>query len=217
MSSIVVVTGTDTGVGKTWVTAALAAACCHSGRDVRAVKLVETGTAELSDEGEDGVQLARATRQAAPMRALRRYRTPVAAAEAAEREGFVFDLPAAIEEVREIAAGAELTLVEGAGGLLAPLTWRETLLDVARTLAAPVLLVAADRLGTLNHTLLTLAALEHSGTPCLGVVMNALPFVGGGDASRGGNAEALRRVRTDIRVTETERAGWAREVMEWVG
>ena len=211
------VTGTDTGVGKTWVTVALAAACCHSGRDVRAVKLVETGTAELSDEGEDGVQLARATRQAAPLRALRRYRTPVAAAEAAEREGFVFDLAAAIEELRGIADGAELTLVEGAGGLLAPLTWRETLLDVARTLAAPVLLVAADRLGTLNHTLLTFAMLEHSGTPCLGVVINALPLVGGGDASRGGNAEALRRVRPGLAVVETGAPGWAEEVLRWVG
>jgi dethiobiotin synthetase len=141
----------------------------------------------------------------------------VAAAEAAEREGFVFDLAVAIEEVREIAAGAELTMVEGAGGLLAPLTWRETLLDVARTLAAPVLLVAADRLGTLNHTLLTLAALEHSGTPCLGVVMNALPRVGGGDASRGSNAGALRRVRPDLRVAATAHPKWVREVMEWVG
>lgn len=214
---VIIVTGTDTGVGKTWVTAALGGACHRSGRDVRAVKLVETGTAELPSDGEDGVLLARATRQEAPRHALRRYRAAVAAAEAAEREGRVFDIDVAIEELRGIAAGAALTLVEGAGGLLAPLTWRLTLLDVARTLGAPALLVAADRLGTLNHTLLTLAALDRSGTPCLGVVMNALPLGGGDDASRGGNAEALRRLRPDVPVVETATPAWVQEAMGWLG
>lgn len=211
------VTGTDTGVGKSWVTAALGEACYAGGRDVRAVKLVETGTAALPEAGEDGVRLARATRQVAPLHALRRYRTAVAAAEAAELEGQSFDLTETIAELREIAADAELTMVEGAGGLLAPLTWRETLLDVARTLGAPVLVVAADRLGTLNHTLLTLAALDHGGTPCLGVVMNALPVGGGDDSSRGRNADALRRVRPDITVVETGAPGWVEEVLGWVG
>lgn len=216
MGRIVVVTGTDTGVGKTWVGCALGEALYGSGRDVRAVKLVETGTPPEPSAEEDGVRLARATRQVAPRHALRRYRTPVAAAEAADLEDSPFDLTATIAELLQVASGAELTLVEGAGGLYAPLTWRRNLLDVARRLGAPVLLVAADRLGTLNHALLTLALLDLSGTTCCGVVMNAMPG-GGDDVSRGRNAAALRRVRPDVPVVETAAAGWVEQVMGWVG
>lgn len=214
VGSIIAITGTDTGVGKTWVTCALGEALYASGRDVRAVKLVETGTPVEPSPDEDGVRLARATRQSAPVQALRRYRTPVAAADAADLEGVPLPLPAIIGELFTIVAGAEVTLVEGAGGLLAPLTWHRSFLNVVRDLGAPVLVVAADRLGTLNHSLLTLAALDRADVPLLGVVMNALP--GGDDPSRGRNAEALRRVRPDIPVVETAVARWVDDVMGWV-
>ncbi len=217
VGKLILISGTDTGIGKTWVGCALGAAWYGSGRDVRAVKLVETGTAEVPGDDEDGVRLARATRQAAPRQALRRYRTPVAAAEAAELEGRPFDLTDTITEVQAIVAEAELTIVEGAGGLFAPLTWRRNLLDVVRRLGAPVLVVAADRLGTLNHTLLTLAVLDLAGLTCPGVVMNALPERDAADASFGRNADALRRVRPDIPVVETASPKWVEDVMGWVG
>jgi dethiobiotin synthetase len=217
VGKLVIITGTDTGVGKTWVGCALGEAMYGSGRDVRAIKLVETGTPEEPSPLEDGTLLARATRQAAPLEALRRYRTPVAAAEAAEMEGRPFDLTDTITEVQAIAAGAEFTFVEGAGGLFAPLTWRRNLLDVARRLGAPVIVVAADRLGTLNHTLLTLAMLDLAGLTCPGVVMNAMPGAHGDDHSRGRNADAVRRVRPDIPVVETTSPKWVEEVMGWVG
>ena len=217
MGKIVLLSGTDTGVGKTWVGCALVGALYGSGLEVRAVKLVETGTPEEPSPTEDGALLARATRQAAPLFALRRYRTPVAAADAAELEGRPFDLTDTITEVQAIAESADITFVEGAGGLFAPLTWRRNMLDVARRLGAPTIVVAADRLGTLNHSLLTLAVLDLAGLTCPGVVMNAMPDASGDDHSRGRNADALRRVRPDIPVVETTSPKWVEEVMGWVG
>lgn len=208
MADLIVVAGTDTGIGKTWVTTALAAAARARGIDVRAIKLVETGTPETPSPDEDGVRLAVAAGQRAPVAALRRYRLPAAAAEAAEREGKVLDLDAALDETAAFARDAEWTLVEGAGGLLSPITWERSLLDVAKTLDARVLLVAADRLGTLNHTLLTLHALETAGVPCVGVVMNLLPEHAGDDATRGANARQLARTRPGLRIVETAQPGW---------
>lgn len=208
MTDLIVIAGTDTGIGKTWVTTALAAAARARGIDVRAIKLVETGTRDEPSPDEDGVRLAVAAGQRAPRAALRRYRLPAAAAEAAEREGKILDLDAALDEARAFARDAELTFVEGAGGLLSPITWDRTLLDVATALDARVLLVAADRLGTLNHTLLTLHALEAARVPCLGVVMNLLPADADDDVTRGANARQLARVRPGLRIVETAQPGW---------
>ena len=157
---MLLITGTDTGVGKTWTGCALARALRRSGRRVVAVKPLETGCPGPPAETEDGALLARATGQAEPQHALLRFRDPVAPPEAADREGRQIDFEDLVRRVREYAARADISLVEGAGGLLSPLTWKRSALDMARALEARVLLVAADRLGTIGHTLMALKLLS---------------------------------------------------------
>lgn len=207
MHDIIVITGTDFGVGKTWITCALARSLAERHGAVRAVKLVETGTAE---GGLDGALLAAATGQASPTEALLRYPAPVTAAEAAARSGGEVDVDALLARVRQIAAVADVTLAEGTGGLLAPLTWDCSVIDVARRLGAMAIVVAPDTRGTLNHTLLTLRALAESNVNCLGVALNAF---GPGDASTGTNAAALRRLAPGTRVVETSQSGWEKRLV----
>ncbi len=186
--SIILIAGTDTGVGKTWTGCALALALRRVGRNVTAVKPMETGCPESPSGAEDGVRLALATGQTEPLHALMRFRDPVAPPEAADREGRRIDFNRLVRRIREYAERSEITLVEGAGGLLSPLTWNESAVDLARTLEARVLLVAADRLGTINHVLMSLKILEWNRLDILGLVLTAPPAP---DASTGSNAAAI--------------------------
>src|SRR5918992_3340515 len=181
------VTGTDIGVGKTWVSCALARALGEAGRRVVAVKPVETGCSGQPSKSEDGVRLARATGQSQPAHAIIRLPDPVAPVLSSERAGAEIDFDALVLKIERHAEGAEYALIEGAGGLLAPITWEWNMADVARALGASALVVAADRLGTINHTLLTLSALELAGISCAGVVLTGETK----DASAGSNAPAI--------------------------
>jgi dethiobiotin synthetase len=199
---IVLVTGTDTGVGKTVVAAGLARRLVARGLRVVAVKPVESGCSVPPGDGEDGVVLARATGQAEPAAALTRLSAPLAPPVAADREGVSLDPRAWCAAVRRLSAGADVVLVEGAGGLLSPLAWGFTAPDLARELGAAALVVAADRLGTLNHALLTLAALRAAEVPVLGVVFSA-PCAP--DDSTGTNGDALARVEPSLRIARVPR------------
>jgi 8-amino-7-oxononanoate synthase len=187
--SVLVVAGTDTGVGKTVVAGALAAALRAAGRRVVAVKPVESGCGE-DPAGEDGGRLAAATGQESPCAALVRLQVPLAPPLAAEREGVELRPGEWEEELRRLAAAHELVIVEGAGGLLSPLAWGYDARALARALDAAVLLVGADRLGTISHCRLAVEALASAGVPVLGVVLSAPPAA---DASTGGNAAGLAR------------------------
>jgi dethiobiotin synthetase len=187
----VAISGTDTGVGKTCVGAGLARALAARGARVLAVKPVESGCGGEVSAAEDGALLAAATGQAAPRAALVRLRAPVAPPVAADLEGVEIQLDALVERVRAYGEGADLTLVEGAGGLCSPLSWGGDLVDVARALGAPVLVVGSDRLGVVNHALLTVRALVAARLTPLGVVLSAPEAA---DASTGTNAATLRRV-----------------------
>ena len=200
---IVFVTGTDSGVGKTWVGCALARALVRAGHRVVAIKVVETGTELNPSPIEDGVQLAAATGQRAPLHALYRFRTPVAPAVAVELEGGKkLDFDTVVGEVERVARGSEITLVETAGGLLAPLAWDWNVVDLAEALGASVLVAAANRLGTINHTLLTLGALELGGILAAGVVLSAAEVP---DASSATNRDAIVRLSGLDRVLEVPR------------
>jgi dethiobiotin synthetase len=166
----VFVTGTDTGVGKTVVTAAIAAAAGAGGLRVAVVKPGQTGTA---DGGESDVDTI--VRLAAPALAhtLASYPDPLAPLTAARVRGLPpLVLDDVVGAVREI--DADLVLVEGAGGILVPFGEGWTAADLAVALGGPTVVVARAGLGTLNHTALTLEALRHRGIAAR-VVIGAWP------------------------------------------
>jgi dethiobiotin synthetase len=166
------VTGTDTGVGKTVVTAAVAAAATRAGLRVAVVKPGQTGTAD--GEEPDAAVVARLAAPATA-RSLADYPDPLAPLAAARVSGLpALRLPDVVAAVRDVAAGHDLTLVEGAGGLLVPMGQDWTVAELATELTADVVLVARAGLGTLNHTALTLEALARRRLPAR-VVVGAWP------------------------------------------
>jgi dethiobiotin synthetase len=173
--TVLVVTGTGTGVGKTVVTAAIAALAVASGRRVAVVKVTQTGVG-VGQPG-DLDQVRRLVGFPITCRELARYPEPLAPATAARRAGLAPVPPAtAVAATQQLAPVHDLVLLEGAGGLLVPLDGAgATLADVAAALAAPVLVVVAAGLGTLNHTALTAEALRTRRLSCAGTVIGAWP------------------------------------------
>ncbi|MFC9272437.1 dethiobiotin synthase [Streptomyces zhihengii] len=172
--AVIVVTGTGTEIGKTVVTAAVAALAVAGGRSVAVLKPAQTGVApgEPGDAAEV-VRLAGAVTAAE----LARFPEPLAPATAARRAGLA---PVGPERVaaaaRDLEAEHDLVLIEGAGGLLVRFDDDgSTLADVAVLLGAPVLVVVPAGLGTLNTTALTAEALRARGLAPLGVVIGSWP------------------------------------------
>jgi dethiobiotin synthetase len=187
------VTGTDTGVGKTVVTACLSAALAEAGVRVRALKPVASGVPD-GEDGEDATVTGAAAGHAPA--SFVRLRAPLSPHRAAAMEGVTVDVDGMIEWIdRE---GGETTLVEGAGGWEVPITPTFRMSDLAVRLGDPVLVVAADRLGVLNHTLLTVQAVRAWGLPVAAVVL-VEPAGRAEDAPRH-NAEDLRALLPDVAV-----------------
>jgi dethiobiotin synthetase len=176
MGQGIFITGTDTGVGKTFVACALAAQLRESGYRVGVMKPAETGCD--SNRGELAPQDALALKAAAacevPLEQICPYqfRDPLAPSVAAEREGRRIDVDRLMNVYREISAAHDITLVEGAGGLMVPLLPSYTYADFANVLKLPVIVVAANKLGVLNHLLLTLEHASCKGLRVLGYVLN---------------------------------------------
>jgi dethiobiotin synthetase len=166
--TVLIVTGTGTGVGKTIATAALASAARQAGVDVAVCKPVQTGTAAGDDDLAEVTRLSGLTKVVG----LARYPQPLAPLAAAEQAGT--SLPTrknVLKLIRAIDRPGQLTLVEGAGGLLVEVAAEGvTLRDLATDLGAAVLVVATAELGTLNHTALTVESLASQGISCAGVV-----------------------------------------------
>ena len=172
--TVFVITGTGTGVGKTITTAALAAAAVQAGVEVAVCKPVQTGT----DTGDD--DLAEVTRLTglAKVVGMARYPQPLAPLAAAEQAGK--PLPTRrnmVKLIRAVDRSGQLTLVEGAGGLLVEIGEAGmTLRDLAADLGAAALVVATAELGTLNHTALTVESLAAQGISCAGLVIGNWPL-----------------------------------------
>ena len=175
----VLVTGTDTGVGKTRVACALARALVAEGLSVGVMKPAETGLAatagDLAPPGSDAAALIAASGCDAPLSdvAPYRYALPAAPSAAALVEGGPVSIDVVLAAFARLRARHDVVIVEGAGGLLVPLVGRYTYADLAATLQLPLVVVARTRVGTLNHTALTeRVALAH-GARVLGVVLNS--------------------------------------------
>ncbi|HKR50119.1 MAG TPA: dethiobiotin synthase [Pseudonocardiaceae bacterium] len=173
--TLLVVTGTGTGVGKTVVTSAIAALAVAAGRRVAVLKPAQTGI-DVDQPG-DVDEVRRLAGASVTCRELARFPDPLAPATAARRAGLPPVTPSAVAAAaRELAAEHDLVLIEGTGGLLVPLdNSGATLTDVAAALTAPVVVVAAAGLGTLNHSALTAEALRTRGLRGVGVVIGAWP------------------------------------------
>ncbi|MHC4915784.1 MAG: dethiobiotin synthase [Planctomycetota bacterium] len=196
----VFVTGTDTGVGKTFVAAALAGAMAEAGADVGVMKPVASGCRRVRGVlvSDDARELARAAglgevpEDCCPVR----YAAALGPSVAARREGRPVSLRRVMAAFRRLRRRHEFLIVEGVGGLAVPLTARTDVADMAAAMGLPLVVVAADRLGVLNHTLLTLELAARRNLRVAGVILNRP--VARGDASRRGNAAELRRLGVPV-------------------
>ena len=186
--SALFVTGTDTGVGKTFVACALASALRQRGRRVAVMKPVETG---VEDEPADALALRAAAADPAPLDDICPYRlrAPLAPAVAARLEGVTIDVARLVALVARRRQEADMLLVEGAGGLLVPLDARTTYAELAVRTGLPLLVVGANRLGTVNHCALTARVAAAAGLVVHGFVLSQPAAET--DASAATNAETI--------------------------
>ena len=170
------ITGTDTGVGKTFVGAGLAAALREKGIDVGVMKPAETGCGFRNGMlvPRDALKLIKAGEVDDPLDLVNPYRfgAPLAPAIAAAREGKTIEIRRIVSAFRALARKHACMVVEGAGGIMVPLTTNHQYLDLAGVLNLPVLVVARPGLGTINHTLLTIMALRSRSLRVAGIVIN---------------------------------------------
>lgn len=172
------VTGTDTGVGKTRVACALTAALVQAGRRVAGMKPVASGARATAagPRHADAEALARAANVAADYADVNPYcfLPAIAPHLAAEAAGVEMRLQTILDAYARLRAGAEVVVVEGAGGWRVPLGSAGFMSDIARALALPVLLVVGVRLGCLNHAVLTVEAIRRDGVPFAGWIANSI-------------------------------------------
>ena len=169
------ITGTDTGVGKTFVARGIASALRARGRRVGVLKPVETGCGGgLARRPADALALRAAAGSTLPLDRICPYPldAPLAPDVAARLENVRIDPREIVAAFRIIDRKHDVTVVEGAGGLLVPIVDRYTMADLACDLNLPLLVVVNSKLGAINHTLLTLEAAAARGLTVRGYVLN---------------------------------------------
>ncbi len=170
------ITGTDTGIGKTVASCAMAASLHQRGHRVGVSKPIASGCRH-DREGlvnEDAEALAHFARSPHPLDVINpvRYAMPVAPAVAAEHDDRPIDVQAIARSLQRLDHDSDVLIVEGVGGALVPLDATHTVIDLARWVGYPVVIVARAVLGTLNHTAMTAAVLRHAGLTIAGIVIN---------------------------------------------
>jgi dethiobiotin synthetase len=189
------VTGTDTGVGKTVVTAAIVARLREQGRQVRALKPLITGLDEAPDPDwpPDHELLARVSGQPADETMLRGFGPPVSPHLAAELARVSLpSIRALTAEIRAATPAGSVVIVEGIGGLLVPIGHKASVLDLAVALELPLIVAARPGLGTINHTLLTVQVAVAAGLRVAGIVMT--PWPSEPDAIVRSNRDTIQRL-----------------------
>jgi dethiobiotin synthetase len=170
------ITGTDTGVGKTYVSTGIARALTFRGVDVGVMKPAETGCRMRAGRlmPRDALRLIKSANVKDPLSLVNPYRfsRPLAPAVSAEMGKKIIDPAKIINAFQLLSARHDFMIVEGAGGIMAPLSCAYTYLDLAKIMGLPVLIVARPGLGTINHTLLTIAALRGRKIKIAGIVIN---------------------------------------------
>lgn len=167
------VTGTDTGVGKTVVTAAIVAALRAEGQHVGVWKPVQSG-GSLGSGMTDAERLLQSTGIMERPETIASYtfKEPLTPMLAAKQAGVKLTLEGILKAGEPLMKRYDALFVEGAGGVAVPLTDDAMVADLIAQLRLPVLILARSGLGTINHTLLTVSMLRHRAIPIIGVVMN---------------------------------------------
>ena len=189
------VTGTDTGIGKSWCSAALIWKLRQQGHSVAGMKPVASGCIETAEglRNEDALLLQQLSSSTIPYNQLNPYAFKAAIAPhiAAEHEGNCIDLEVIKRKYNSISNEYDFTIVEGVGGWLVPLNDQQTLADLAAALKLPVIMVVGLRLGAINHALLTAHQIHQSGCHLAGWIANT-PVAK--MAAQAENLETLRRL-----------------------
>ncbi|KWT84136.1 dethiobiotin synthase [Candidatus Magnetominusculus xianensis] len=192
------ITGTDTGVGKTVVSAMLGVLLKEKGFPHVAVrKPIETGCTVFDNTlmPEDGLFLKNITDSAEDIGVITplRFTHPLAPAAAAGLENTTIDVDEIVQSFRNIDSST-VAVVEGVGGLLVPITKTFFVSDLIKELDLPVILVCTNRLGTINHTLLSLEHMKTKGITVAGIIFNNNIITGGRDISIGTNIGLIRQL-----------------------
>ncbi len=207
------ITGTDTEIGKTYIASMIAAALHAAGKQVGVYKPVASGC-PVGEDGalvaEDAVSLWNAAGQPATLDRVcpQKFKAPLAPPVAAAEEGKTVDFAAAVAGAAWWRDKCEVLIVEGVGGLMAPMAAEEYVADLADELGYPLIVVSANRLGVINHTLQTVitAATFRDGLEVAGIVLNdAAPA---SDESAATNLQQLKThcippVLTHVRHSQT--------------
>ncbi|MDP2683334.1 MAG: dethiobiotin synthase [Deltaproteobacteria bacterium] len=174
------ITGTDTGVGKTFVTAGIVSALREKSFNVGVMKPVETGCPEKNGglEPQDALFLKKMSGVDDDMDLINPYRfkAHLAPSIASRLEGKNIDLNRIKECYDRLASRHSMMFVEGAGGLLAPINENKTIADLIKLLNLPLIIIAASRLGAINHTLLTVRYAQSVGILVAGIILNYPAF-----------------------------------------
>ncbi len=176
MTQAYLVVGTDTGVGKTYVSSALVRHFVNAGFKTAGMKPIASGCDEVDGVliNEDVTALMQASNVKAPLDMINPYRFAPAIAPhiAAQQTGVAIDTDVIFAAYQQLSQIADVVIVEGAGGFLVPLNSHQTLADLAVQLNIPVILVVGMRLGCINHALLTVEAIAARGLSLAGWVAN---------------------------------------------
>lgn len=198
------ITGTDTGVGKTYIAAKLLESMSRKIGTLGYIKPFQTGC--LTDSGgrltvPDVDEVKATLGEKVECHVLYRYELPACPLHAARMAGEKIDFDKAIEWTKGLAGEYEASVVEGAGGLLVPLTLEKTILDFAAALGYPIILVAENRLGCINHSLLSINVLKQRKLNIRALVLNDTQPKKKTEVDEA-NAEMIRIFTPDIQIAK---------------
>jgi dethiobiotin synthetase len=205
------VTGTDTNVGKSVVSAALTAWMRREKLNVVAMKPVETGGSTA-----DAELLYEASGRSLAMDETCPYRfpDPLAPMIAARKAGAVIETADLDSKLAAISKGRDGVIIEGAGGIMVPLSADLSYAALFRKWNVDLIIVAANRLGIINHALLTVGAARTAGIPILALVLNDVPVVDPADVSRESNRDAIAELIGKVPIISFPTLAHPRDISE---
>lgn len=168
------VTGTDTDIGKTIITAALYRNGFESGRNIVYIKAIQTGTSDVAPDVQTCFDAVNDLPGDKKILSLECFKIPCSPHLAAKIEGKRIAVEKIVEQIQGYQNQGYFVIVEGAGGIFVPLNDSETTLDLIQSLRLPVLLVFENRVGCINHVMLSVRELQRNDIPILGLVSNSI-------------------------------------------